>query len=154
MTLSPNTFIGEYSYNLDSKGRLNIPSKFRQSLSLENANSFVATKGLDECIYLYPLIEWQKIENELRKLSSVSGINRTFIRQIARSATPSTCDKQGRITLNPSLLHHADLDSDTLIIGIVNKIEVWNPTKLEKVDRKNLRLDSDEFSSLSDKIIL
>ena len=154
MTLSPNTFIGEYSYNLDSKGRLNIPSKFRQSLSLENGNSFVATKGLDECIYLYPLIEWQKIENELRKLSSVSLINRNFIRQIARSATPSTCDKQGRITLNHSLLNHAQLDSEALIIGVVNKIEVWSPNKLEKIDSTNLRLDSDEFNLLSDKIIL
>ena len=103
MTLTSNTFIGEYKYSLDSKGRINIPAKFRQSLSKDNYNTFVATRGQDPCIWIYPMKEWKKIEDELRKLSSVSGVHRTFVRQIARSAPPSACDKQGRINCNPPL---------------------------------------------------
>ena len=154
MTLSSNTFIGEYQYSLDSKGRINIPAKFRQSLSKDNNNTFVATRGQDPCIWIYPIKEWKKIENELRKLSSISGIHRTFVRQIARSATPSTCDKQGRIMISPSLLSYADLNKETLILGMINKIEIWNPNILEKVDKNNISDDPNEFNSLAEKIVI
>ena len=154
MTLSSNTFTGEYRYSLDTKGRINIPAKFRQSLSKDNQNTFIATRGQDPCIWIYPLIEWKKIEDELRKLSSVSGIHRTFVRQIARSATPSTCDKQGRIMISPSLISYSSLNRETLIIGMINKIEIWNPDILEKVDKNNINNDPNEFNALSDKIVL
>ena len=154
MTLTSNTFIGEYQYSLDSKGRINIPAKFRQSLSKDNKNTFVATRGQDPCIWIYPMKEWKKIEDELRKLSSISGVHRTFIRQIARSATPSTCDKQGRIAINPSLLSYASLHKETLIVGMINKIEIWNPDILEKVDKININDDPNEFNSLSEKIVI
>jgi len=154
MTITSNTFIGEYQYSLDSKGRINIPAKFRQSLSQDNQNTFVATRGQDPCIWIYPIREWKKIEDELRKLSSISGIHRTFIRQIARSATPSTCDKQGRITFSPSLLSYAGLKKNALILGMINKIEIWDPNILEKVDQKNINNDPNEFNSLSEKIVI
>ena len=154
MTLTENTFIGEYLYSLDSKGRINIPAKFRQSLSADNDNTFVVTRGQDPCIWIYPIKEWKKIEDELRKLSSISGIHRTFIRQIARSATPSTCDKQGRIVISPSLLSYADLNKESLILGMINKIEIWNPDILEKVDKNNLNDDPNEFNSLAEKIVI
>ena len=154
MTITKNTFIGEYQYSLDSKGRVNIPAKFRQSLSKENENTFIATRGQDPCIWVYPLIEWKKIELELRNLSSVSGIHRTFVRQIARSATPSACDKQGRIMINPSLISYASIGKEALIIGMVNKIEIWNVDILDKVDKENLNNKKNEFDMLSDKIVL
>jgi MraZ protein len=154
MTLSSNTFTGEYQYSLDTKGRINIPAKFRQSLSENNQNTFVATRGQDPCIWVYPLTEWKKIENELRNLSSVSGIHRTFVRQIARSATPSTCDKQGRIVISPSLISYSSIDKEALIIGMINKIEIWNPKILETVDKNNINNDPNEFSALSDKIVI
>ena len=154
MTLTSNTFIGEYHYSLDSKGRINIPAKFRQSLSKDNNNTFVATRGQDPCIWIYPMKEWKKIEDELRKLSSISGVHRTFIRQIARSATPSTCDKQGRIIISPSLLSYAGLNKEALILGMINKIEIWNPDTLEKVDKNNINNDPNEFNSLAEKIVI
>ena len=154
MTITKNTFIGEYHYSLDSKGRVNIPAKFRQSLSKDNKNTFIATRGQDPCIWVYPLTEWKKIELELRNLSSVSGIHRTFVRQIARSATPSTCDKQGRIMINPSLISYAGIEKEALIIGMINKIEIWNVDILKKVDIENLNNDKNEFDMLSDKIVL
>ena len=154
MTLNKDTFTGEYQYSLDSKGRVNIPAKFRQSLSKKNQNTFVATRGQDPCIWVYPITEWKKIEDELRNLSSVSGVHRTFIRQIARSATPSTCDKQGRITISPSLISYAHLDKDALILGMINKIEIWNPSTLDKVDKKNINDDINELNALADKIVI
>ena len=147
-------FSGEYLSSLDAKNRVNIPAKFRQSLSEDNDNTFVATRGQDPCIWIYPIKEWKKIEDELRKLSSISGTHRTFIRQIARSATPSTCDKQGRIIISPSLLSYAGLNKETLILGMINKIEIWNPDTLEKVDKNNINKDPNEFNSLAEKIVI
>jgi len=154
MTLNKDTFTGEYKYSLDSKGRINIPAKFRQTLSKKNQNTFVATRGQDPCIWIYPLTEWKKIEDELRNLSSASGTHRTFIRQIARSATPSTYDKQGRIMISPPLISYSSLNRDALIIGMINKIEIWNPDILKEVDKNNIINDSNEFNALSDKIVI
>ena len=154
MTLTDNTFIGEYAYSLDSKGRVNIPAKFRQSLSADSQNTFVITRGLDPCIWVYPLEQWKEIENNLRNLSSVKNIHRTFVRDTARYASPSTYDKQGRITLTPSLTEYAGLEKDVLIIGMINKIEIWNPNTLKIVDQKNLEIEPDAYDDLADKIIL
>ena len=154
MTLTDNTFIGEYAYSLDSKGRVNIPAKFRQSLSADSQNTFVITRGLDPCIWVYPLEQWKEIENNLRNLSSVKNIHRTFVRDTARYASPSTYDKQGRITLTPSLTEYASLEKDVLIIGMINKIEIWNPNTLKMVDQQNLEIEPDAYDDLADKIIL
>ena len=154
MTLNPNTFTGEYSYSLDSKGRVNIPARYRQVLSNDNENTFITTRGQDTCVWVYPIIEWKKIETELRKLSSVSEIHRTFIRQIARSASPSTYDKQGRIKINPSLISYAGLEKEVIIVGVVNKIEIWNPEIEAEVYKKNMELDPNEFNELSGKIVI
>ena len=154
MTLTNNTFIGEYTYSLDSKGRVNIPSKFRQTLSTDNQNTFVITRGLDSCIWVYPLVQWKEIEENLRKLSSLSSIHRAFVRNTARYATPSTYDKQGRINLTPSLINFASLKKDVLIIGMVNKMEIWDPLQLEKADKKIGKINPEEYNALSDKIIL
>ena len=154
MTLTDNTFIGEYAYSLDSKGRVNIPAKFRQSLSADSQNTFVITRGLDPCVWVYPLEQWKEIENNLRNLSSVKNIHRTFVRDTARYASPSTYDKQGRITLTPALTEYAGLEKDVLIIGMINKIEIWNPNTLKMVDQQNLEIEPDAYDDLADKIIL
>ena len=154
MTLTNNTFIGEYSYSLDIKGRVNIPAKFRQSLSEDNENTFVITRGIDSCIWIYPLTQWKMIENNLRNLSSLSKIHRTFVRNTARYASPSTYDKQGRIILTPSLIEYAELDKELLIIGMVNKMEIWNPDRLKEVDLENIKIDPAAYDDLADKIIL
>ena len=154
MTLTNNTFIGEYAYSLDSKGRVNIPAKFRQALSEDNENTFVIARGMDPCIWVYPLSQWKEIETNLRSLSSLSKIHRTFVRNTARYASPSTYDKQGRITLTPSLTEYAGLEKDVLIIGMINKIEIWNPNTLKMVDQQNLEIEPDAYDDLADKIIL
>ena len=154
MTLTKNTFIGEYSYSLDSKGRINIPARFRQALSKNNKNTFVSTRGMDSCIWVYPLSQWFEIEKSLRNLSSLSRIHRTFVRNTARYASPSTYDKQGRITLSPSLIEYAGLEKEVLIIGMVNKMEVWNPKFLENTEKDALGIDSDAYEDLAGKITI
>ena len=154
MTLTNNTFIGEYAYSLDSKGRVNVPAKFRQSLSEDNENTFVITRGVDPCIWVYPLSHWKEIESNLSSLSSISKIHRTFVRNTARYASPSTYDKQGRITLTPSLIEYADLDKDALIIGMINKMEIWNPDRLDETDQQNMEIDPAAYDDLAGKIIL
>lgn len=154
MTLTKNTFLGEYSYSLDLKGRINMPARFRQALSKNNKNTFVSTRGMDSCIWVYPLSQWFEIEKGLRSLSSLSRIHRTFVRNTARYATPSTYDKQGRITLSPSLIEYAGLEKEVLIIGMVNKMEVWNPKKLENTEKDALGIDSDAYEDLAGRITI
>ena len=154
MTINQDTFTGEYSYSIDAKGRVNIPAKFRQSLTPENDQTFVITRGIDLCIWVYPLTAWQIIEDDLKDLSAISGINRSFIRNTVRYASSVAFDKQGRIMLSTNLLDYAQLKKDVLIIGMVNKIEIWDPNVLAKVDKQNLEMDSSEYDELADKIIL
>ena len=154
MTLTNNTFTGEYAYSLDSKGRVNIPAKFRQVLSEDNENTFVIARGMDPCIWVYPLAQWKEIETNLRSLSSLSKIHRTFVRNTARYASPSTYDKQGRITLTPSLIEYAGLEKDALIIGMVSKMEIWNPVQMDKTDKETIKIDPEAYDELAEKIIL
>ncbi len=154
MTINQDTFTGEFSYTIDTKGRVNIPAKFRQSLAPENDQTFVITRGMDPCIWVYPLTAWQIIEDELKDLSAISGINRSFIRNTVRYASTVTFDKQGRIILSSNLLKHAKLKKNAFIIGMVNKIEIWEPSELAKVDKQNLEMDSSKYDALADRIIL
>ncbi|MFQ6604531.1 MAG: division/cell wall cluster transcriptional repressor MraZ [Fidelibacterota bacterium] len=155
MTNSENTFTGEFAYSIDTKGRVNIPAKFRASLSVDNDRTFVITKGLDPCVYAYPLSIWQQqIESALRSLSSLSMVNRHFIRGIVRYASTVTYDKQGRIQLTPILIEHAQLEKDVLIIGMVNKIEIWNPQQLQAFEARAEELDQNDYNALAEKITL
>ena len=109
---------------------------------------------MDNCIWVYPLIFWIKIENDLKKLSSISNTNRAFIRNTARYASPVKFDKQGRINLTNVLVEYANLDKDASIIGMINKIEIWNPSILDKVDKESSKIKNDEYDELANKIII
>ena len=154
MTLNQNTFTGEFSYSLDAKGRVNIPAKFRNGLTKDNEQCFVITRGMDPCIWVYPVIIWQAIEDELRKLSSLSRLNRSFVRSTVRYASTVQYDKQGRIALTSNLIDYAELGKEALIIGMVNKIEIWNPTLLDAADQASKKIESSEFDELANQIIL
>ena len=151
MTIKENTFTGEYKYSLDNKGRINIPSKFRSALSKLSNENFVITKGMDSCIVAYPLEEWQiRVESGLRELSSTSSKNRKLVRSITRFANTVKLDAQGRIQITPNLKEYADLEKEVIIIGVVNKIEIWNPVNLSKMED----ITPDDFDELEDKVIL
>ena len=153
MSHSPNTFTGEFSYTVDPKSRVNIPAKFRQALSPENDNSFAITKGMDQCIWVYPLVEWNKVLTKLREQSS-SQVNRAFTREYSRYASTVSYDKQGRILLSSELMDYAKIDRQVTIIGLINKIEVWNPSLLKNFDQQVLSQNKEAFDELAEKIIL
>ena len=148
---SQYTFIGEYNFVVDSKNRVNIPSPFRQQLKKSDKNTFVLTRGIDSCIWVYPLSEWKKIEIELNQLSSLSTTNRIFLRNHLRHARMASCDDQGRVILSKQLIKYAKIIKDLTIIGVLNKVEIWDKRTLIFSDKKTV-IDDDSYEELSKKV--
>ena len=144
------TFIGQYSYQIDSKNRINLPSDFRKQFKSSEKNTFVITQGLDQSLWIYPINEWKKIEKELSSLSSISKVNRSFLRNYLRNAKIIVFDKQGRFVLPENLLNFAKISNNVSIIGVLNRIEIWNPEVLKKID--NEKIDHLLLDSLAEKV--
>ena len=118
-------FMGEYNHTIDAKGRLIIPSKFREGLGEE----FVVTKGLDGCLVVFPNDEWHAFEEKLKALPLTNKNARQFARFFVAGATPCELDKQGRVLLPGTLRDFAGLDKDVVLTGMLNRIEVWSKAK-------------------------
>ena len=118
-------FMGEYNHTLDTKGRLIIPSKFRETLG----EKFVVTKGLDGCLVAYSHEEWQRIEDSLREKPLTSKDARKFMRFFFAGAANCELDKQGRILVPQTLREFAGLDKDVVLTGNLNRIEIWSKEK-------------------------
>jgi len=115
-------FIGEYQHTIDSKGRVIMPAKFREELG----EKFVVTKGLDNCLFVYPNEEWRNLEQKLRTLPLTSKEARAFIRFFFAGAAECEVDKQGRILIPANLREHASLEKDIVIIGVSGRVEIWS----------------------------
>lgn len=148
---SQYTFTGQYTFNIDSKNRINIPAALRKQFSSKDKKTFVITRGVDNCAWIYPITEWKKIQNELQKLSSLSKTNRIFLRNHLRHANILKFDTQGRFVLPQSLIEYASIKKDITIIGVLNKIEVWNSTLLQKID-KTEKVDDQSYDQLSERV--
>ena len=148
---SQYTFTGQYDFVIDSKNRINIPSIFRKQLHKSDKNRFVITRGIDHCIWVYPLGEWKKIEKELSQLSSLSRTNRTFLRNHLRHAKIVSSDNQGRLILTKSLIEYANILKDITIIGVLNKIEIWDNATLEVSDSEQ-SIDEESYEDLSKRV--
>ena len=114
-------FMGEYSHTIDTKGRLIIPSKFREELG----EIFVVTKGLDGCLFVFSDEEWKAFEIKLKSLPLTNKNARQFARFFVAGATPCELDKQGRILLPATLREFADV----VLTGMLNRIEIWSKEK-------------------------
>ena len=121
-------FMGEYSHTIDAKGRLIIPSKFREQLGEE----FVLTKGLDGCLSIYPNDEWAAFEEKLRALPLTNKNARTFTRFFVAGATNCELDKQGRILLPPVLREYANLTKDVVLVGVLSRVEIWDKDRWQE----------------------
>ena len=132
------SFTGEFRNSIDQKNRLSIPAKYRKALSPINDNTFVLTRGFDQCLILYPLDEWKKVEGQLGSLSSIKVRHRNFVRSIVRCAIHIKYDSQGRIAIPDNLLQHAKIDSNVVVIGMIKKIEIWSPDLLNNNGSDNL----------------
>ena len=115
-------FMGEYNHTVDVKGRLIVPSKFRDQLGDE----FVVTKGLDGCLFVYTLDEWHNIEEKFRNISMTSKDARKFARFFFAGAASCEVDKQGRILLPQILREYADLKKEVVVVGVLSRVEIWD----------------------------
>ena len=118
-------FMGEYSHTIDTKGRLIIPSKFREELG----ETFVVTKGLDGCLFVFSDEEWRAFEIKLKSLPLTNKNARQFARFFVAGATPCELVKQGRILLPATLREFAGLEKDVVLTGMLNRIEIWSKEK-------------------------
>ncbi|NLZ81798.1 MAG: division/cell wall cluster transcriptional repressor MraZ [Clostridiales bacterium] len=120
-------FMGEYSHTIDIKGRLIVPSKFREVLGDE----FVVTKGLDGCLFVYPNDEWKTFEEKLATLPITNMNARKFTRFFLAGAASCEVDKQGRILLPGVLREFAQLEKEVVLIGVSSRIEIWSKDRWE-----------------------
>ncbi|MCR4430048.1 MAG: division/cell wall cluster transcriptional repressor MraZ [Tepidanaerobacteraceae bacterium] len=125
-------FMGQFQHALDPKGRLTIPARFRELLG----DTFILTKGLDRCLFVYPKDEWAVLEQKLKSLPFTQKDARAFIRFFFSGAVEIEMDKQGRILVPPQLRDYAGIDRDIIIIGVSNRAEIWSVEEWEVYSRQ------------------
>lgn len=142
-------FKGQFTYSIDSKGRISIPAKLRKHISPEANDTFVMTRGLSSCIDLYPMDEWLKIEEKLLQLNSFSESEARFLRMISQFASEDKMDSQSRILIPQNLLDYAKIENEVLILGALRKIEVWNP----KIFENYLNSSPETYEEIAAKVM-
>jgi MraZ protein len=138
-------FMGEYHHSIDEKGRMIIPAKFREALG----TTFVMTRGLDHCLFVYPMSEWSVLEQKLKSLSLMKSDARAFTRFFFSGAVECELDKQGRVNIPSNLREHAKLDKDCVVIGVSNRVEVWSKEAWESYFRQS----EDSFNEIAEKLV-
>ncbi len=123
-------FMSEYSHTIDPKGRLIVPSKFREQLG----DVFVVTKGMDGCLFVYANEDWAAFEEKLTGLPLINKEARQFARFFMAGAAMVEVDKQGRILLPANLRAFAGLDKDVVLVGVGSRIEIWSRENWESMD--------------------
>ena len=136
-------FMGEYNHTIDAKGRMIVPSKFRELLG----NEFVVTKGLDGCLFVYPNEEWKNIEEKFRTVPLTTKDARKFSRFFFAGAATCEVDKQGRILIPGVLREFAGLEKDVVLIGVASRIEIWDKEKLNQS-----QIDEDDMESIAEQM--
>lgn len=140
-----SVFMGEYQHSLDSKGRIIVPAKFRDPLGGE----CVVTRGLDQCLFLYPQSEWANVEEKLRQLPLTQRDARAFVRFFFSGATDLEFDKQGRIMLPAGLREYAGLSKDVVVIGVSTRVELWS----REIWENYVSEAESSFETIAEKIV-
>ncbi|NLX90100.1 MAG: division/cell wall cluster transcriptional repressor MraZ [Firmicutes bacterium] len=125
--------IGEFNHTLDNKGRVIVPSRFREELQ----DRFIITRGLDSCLFAYPMEEWNNLERKLKTMPFTRAEARAFMRLFFSGASEVELDKQGRILIPPILREHAELNKEVTFIGVSNRAEIWSKEKWEEYSNKS-----------------
>ena len=115
-------FMGEYHHTIDEKGRIIIPSKFREDLG----EKFIITRGIENCLFVYSLSSWEKITNKLESLPFTKKDARQFVRFFLSGAATAEFDKQGRVNITSPLISYANLQKDCVVIGTGDRLEIWS----------------------------
>ncbi len=134
-------FLGEFVHTLDSKGRLTIPAKFRADLD----TSLVITRGMDRCLAMFPVAEWEQLAAQVSDLPMTDRRARAFKRFLFSSASNVSPDRQGRILIPPRLREYAGLDGEVVVAGLNNYIEIWGTDawqdERERVEGDNVDIE-------------
>lgn len=140
-------FRGRYEYTIDSKGRVSIPSKFKEILNQQYDERLVVT-NYDLCLVAYPHQEWSVIEEKMKNLPSLSKESRVFYRFFYSSGIDCEIDRQGRVLIPQSLRDYAKLEKDVVLVGSGKKIEIWNKERWEEAFRKS----QDSFDQVTETL--
>lgn len=136
--------MGEFTHTIDSKGRLIIPAKFREQLGAH----FIVTRGLDGCLFGYPVNEWAILEQKLKALPLTKRDARAFVRFLYSAATDCEIDKQGRINIPITLRTHASLEKKCVIVGVSNRLEIWSAERWNKFTSET----ADNFDEIAEDL--
>jgi len=138
-------FVGTYTPKLDDKGRLFLPAKFRDQLE----EGLMVTRGQERCLTVYALDQFQTLTAKLREASLTNKSTRSYVRMLSSGAFDQVPDKQGRIGIAPLLRDYASLRKDVVVIGALDRIEIWDPTNWETY----LASEEQQFADLSEEIL-
>ena len=136
--------MGEYHHNIDDKGRLIIPAKFRNELG----ENYIITKGLDKCLFVYSEEEWNKLISKLKTLPFTNKDARNFTRFFLSGATANEFDRQGRINISSSLVNYANLTKECVIIGANDRLEIWS----EELWNNFIESNEDNLSDIAENL--
>ncbi len=125
--------IGQFHHNLDEKNRIVIPTKYREALGEE----FIITRGIEKCLYVYSINEWNKLVQKLETLPFTQKDARTFIRSFFSGANNCTFDKSGRIIITDTQKKYAQIEKECVIIGVNNRLELWSFESFENFMNEN-----------------
>lgn len=123
----PNSFTDEFRYTIDHRGRINFPAPFRRALSEKSKDRVIVARGLDGCLFVFPKDIWESHRQEFNQTPYTPAQQRRLQRLLAHGAKESVFDAQGRITIPPRLIQLAQLEKEVLIIGMGDRVELWNP---------------------------
>ncbi|KIL34643.1 cell division protein MraZ [Cohnella kolymensis] len=138
-------FLGEFQHSIDDKGRITIPAKFREALGTD----FIVTRGLDNCLFVYPRQEWAVLEQKIKALPSMAANARAFSRLLFSGASECEWDKQGRVNVPNHLREYAKLDKDCVVIGVSSRVEIW-----DKAAWQEYSLQSEgSFNEIAEKLV-
>jgi len=138
--------IGEYKYNLDSKGRLMLPAKFRNFFGLE----VIVTRGIDKCLFVFSKEEWEKVVEKLLSLPISQANSRAFVRLMLSGAHQVEIDSQGRILIPEVLRRYADLKKKVVIVGLYSRLEIWDESVWEAYKRESEQQSQEISEKLSE----
>ena len=142
-------FYGEYLHSIDRKGRLILPSKFRDVSKENGVERFFVTRGLDKCIFMFAEHEWRSQEQKFKGMSFTKQESRNFNRMFFSGAGDIVPDRQGRFIIPPYLKDYAGIKRDTVIIGVSNRIEIWDKTSWEEFYAKS----KDSFEQIAENMV-
>jgi MraZ protein len=144
------SFKGTYEHSIDSKGRVSFPAKVRKYLNPAYQDNFTVLRGIQRCLFLYPEDRWLAVEEKLNKVSNLRVDGANVIRNFLRNAEDISLDGQHRLALPASLMEWAGIQQKVTIIGVGDRLELWSPDELQKVDDS---MSDDEYSKLFEQVM-